>query len=96
MMLLIAQILLTVVAWNRGWKTLALIPVGTVICLGLLVGIVGAASNTAMDALEGILLMLDFITVLVLAVMSAVKRHSGQSVRSDNRSSESLAKIAGS
>lgn len=37
-MLLILEVILTIFAWRKGWKWLALLPVGIVLILGLLIG----------------------------------------------------------
>jgi hypothetical protein len=37
-MLLIAQILLTVQAWRKGWRAWALLPVGIDLLIGILIG----------------------------------------------------------
>lgn len=37
-MILIAQVLLTVQAWRKGWKGWALLPMGVALLLGLLLG----------------------------------------------------------
>jgi hypothetical protein len=37
-MILVAQVLLTVQAWRKGWKGWALLPMGVALLLGLLLG----------------------------------------------------------
>ena len=62
--MLIVEIVLTIVAWNRGWKWLALIPLGMAFGIGL---IAGASGATASD-LES-LLVIDVIAIIALIVM---------------------------
>ena len=38
-MLLFLEIILTIVAWNRGWKALALIPAAVIFVMGLMIGV---------------------------------------------------------
>ena len=39
-MILVAQLVLTVQAWRKGWKGWALLPMGVALLLGLLLGVV--------------------------------------------------------
>jgi len=39
----ILQIILSIVAWNRGWKWLALIPILVALPLGFLIGYIGGS-----------------------------------------------------
>ena len=65
-MLLIAEILLTIFAWRRGWKAKALIPVGAAIGVGLIIGIMIASSGSTVPA--GVILI-DIIAVIALIIM---------------------------
>jgi hypothetical protein len=47
-MLLIAQILLTVQAWRKGWRAWALLPVGMDLLIGMLIGIAVEDVNQAL------------------------------------------------
>lgn len=38
-MLLAAEIILTIIAWIKGWKAKALIPIISALCIGLLIGL---------------------------------------------------------
>jgi len=68
-MLLIAEILLTIFAWRKGWKWYALIPLCATVLIGLLIGVgIGASGGTTQDAF-GIGVVLDIIAVVVLIGM---------------------------
>lgn len=70
-MLLILEIILTIVAWKRGWKSMALIPVGVVFCIGLIVGATGATAATIAS-----LIIFDVICVIILIVMSITGKNN--------------------
>lgn len=68
-MLLIAEILLTIFAWRKGWKWLALLPIGICLVLGFLVGFVIGASGGYVDDASGMGMVLDLIAIVVLIIM---------------------------
>jgi len=45
-MILLGQIILTVVAWNNGWRWLALIPMASAFIIGFIIGMVVGEYNT--------------------------------------------------
>ena len=61
-MLLIAEIILTVFAWRKGWKWRALLPVGIAFGIGLIIGASGGGVT------EGII-FIDVAAVIALIVM---------------------------
>lgn len=74
-MLLILEIMLTIAAWKRGWKALALIPVG----LAFLVGLVIAGSmEPGADPSEILPFALvgDGLAIVALVVMSMTGRRA--------------------
>ena len=73
-MLLLLEIYLTVTAWNKGWKSWALAPLGATMAIGFLLGVALAASGHPVDPAElmGPGLALDGLCIVVLGVMSAV------------------------
>lgn len=67
--MLIIEIILTIIAWNRGWKWWALLPLGIAFGFGFIAG----ASGMSQSDLEG-LLFLDVIAIIALVIMIAVKK----------------------
>jgi hypothetical protein len=65
-MLLIAEIILTFFAW-RNWRWLSLIPVGSAIFLGFVVG----SANRYADPMDYV--WVDILAVVALIVMVSVK-----------------------
>ncbi|MFA5108984.1 MAG: hypothetical protein WC458_00335 [Patescibacteria group bacterium] len=59
-MLLILQIILTVVAWKRGYKAWALIPIVVAVSVGLIIGANGGDPGSALvlDIIVGVVLLL--------------------------------------
>jgi len=68
--MLILEIILTIVAWNRGWKWLALIPLGVAFGIGL---ILGSTGNFSVDD-AGSLIWIDVVAIIALIVMIAKKK----------------------
>lgn len=70
-MILALEIILTVVAWRKGWKSKALIPVviilGGTILFGLLAGASGLNSNDIFFPS----LVFDFVLIGILSTMCA-------------------------
>lgn len=60
-MLLIAEIILTILAWRKGWRWLAIIPVGIAVLIGMILGFSGGA-------LEGAFVF-DILAIIALIVM---------------------------
>ena len=61
-MLLIAEIILTIVAWNKGWKWLSLIPIGISFLIGVMLGLSGFTSL-------GPFAIFDILAIIALVVM---------------------------
>jgi hypothetical protein len=66
-MLLIAEIILTVFAWRKGWKWYSLIPGGSALFLGFCVGL----SNP--NGSLGSAIWVDVLATIALIVMVSVK-----------------------
>jgi hypothetical protein len=64
-MLLIAEIILTIFAWRKGWKGLALIPLGVAFGLGLILGLNGVAPDDLAS-----LIWVDVLAIIALIVMT--------------------------
>jgi len=67
--MLIVEIILTIAAWGRGWKWLALLPLGLAFGLGLILG----ASGVSVDDL-GSLIWVDVLAIIALIVMTIVRK----------------------
>jgi len=63
-MLLIAEIVLTVLVWQKGWKWLSLIPVISALLIGLMFGIVGGSL-----IVSPWIILIDVLAVIALIVM---------------------------
>ncbi len=65
--MLILEIILTIVAWGRGWKWLALLPLGMAFGIGL---IAGANGVTDLDSL----IWIDVVAIVALIAMIIAKK----------------------
>lgn len=73
-MLLILEIILTIVAWNRGWGAKALIPIGASLVIGFAIGFfIGLGGGHITAGVVGIVRILDFIAMGIIAFMAFVK-----------------------
>lgn len=70
--MLIIEIVLTIIAWTRGWKWKALIPVIAAFGIGLIYGLSGAANNGVSPGL----IVVDVLAIVALAIMCFVKPKS--------------------
>jgi hypothetical protein len=59
--LLLAQIILTVIVWKKGWKWLSLIPIGVCLLFGLLIGLSGGEPSSG--------IFIDIIAIVALIIM---------------------------
>jgi len=73
-MTLIFEVVLTVVAYKRGWKWIAILPVGICIIIALGIGFVGGLTGCSLQTLIPYLISLDIMTILALIWMSIKKR----------------------
>jgi Na+/phosphate symporter len=71
-MLLIVEIILTIVAWRRGWMWYSLIPVGIGVTLGFLIGVSAASSGSTIDAASPGFIIIDLIICVALGIMAGV------------------------
>lgn len=70
-MLTVVEIILTIVAWKRGWKGWALLPLGLVMILAFVIGAsVGVTGGDVEDVL-GACLLLEVLATIALGVMIA-------------------------
>jgi len=70
-MIIIIEIILTIVAWTRGWKAQALIPMGSVFAIGFFIGL----TATVTAALLSALLWLDGACIVALMIMSTTGKN---------------------
>jgi len=75
-MLLAIQIALTVAAWRKGWKGLALLPLGAALACGFVFGAAMGAGGLSEGAVFGIGLLIDLGVIAALGVMAAVGRRT--------------------
>ncbi len=66
-MLFILEVILTVAAWRKGWKSMAMLPIGLVITLSLIL-----ALGLRLDPGDhvGLFVSMDLIATCVLGVMA--------------------------
>ena len=68
-MLLIAEIILTIFAWKKGWRWWALVPMEFALLIGLFMGMGVGESGGDVDSVRGISIVLDVLAVIALIVM---------------------------
>lgn len=71
--MIILEIILTIVAWNRGWRWLSLIPIVACFLIGFFIGIYAVQSGTPVEEFKN-LFVIDLIGIIALVVMIAYKR----------------------
>lgn len=69
-MLLILEIILTIFAWRKGWKWLALLPVGIGFTLGLIIGFATGVTGGNVNDIKPLAFVLDIIVFIVLIIMN--------------------------
>lgn len=68
--MLIIEIILTIFAWRKGWRWLALLPMGIALLIGLLIGFgIGASGGEVTSG--GPAIVIDIMAVIALIVMVA-------------------------
>lgn len=70
-MLMIAEILLTIRAWKKGWRVRALLPMGIALGVCIFMGAAAGASGGSADDLLGLALLIELLGVVALIVMCA-------------------------
>jgi hypothetical protein len=74
---LIIQIILSIVAWNRGWKWLALIPVVGGFLLGFIIGLIATSMGYSTEDLQWAIIF-DIIVFIILIIMCIKKPKSAE------------------
>lgn len=70
-MFLIIEIVLTIIAWIRGWKWRSLIPIGSAVFIGFFLGALWTlfGGDPFSSSLTGWVLILDLIVIGILIYM---------------------------
>lgn len=66
MLTLIIEVWLTVVAWRKGWRGYALLPLAGLFCAGMLIGMSVAATGGKLEDVVGVAVLLELICIGVL------------------------------
>lgn len=69
--MLIIEIVLTVFAWRKGWKWLALLPMGLALIIGALIGFAIGTSGGNVTGATGFGIALDVFAIIALIIMMA-------------------------
>jgi hypothetical protein len=69
--MLIIEIILTIFAWRKGWRWLALIPMGLALLIGFIIGLSIGASGGSVADLSGGAILIDVAAIIALIVMVA-------------------------
>jgi len=72
MIMLILEIVLTIVAWRKGWKAWALLPLGAGFGLGVIMGLLGIIP----DETSALWLVPDLAAIIALIIMAAKGRQT--------------------
>lgn len=85
--MLIIEIILTIIAWSRGWKAKSLIPLGCVVGIGFLIGLImGSSGYSQQDiANAGWIIVFDIIGMLVLVGMIFIQPKSVKDTKEENK-----------
>jgi len=91
--MLIVEIILTIKAWQKGWKGWALLPIGSAIALGFLMGMVVGMNGGSSDDLFAMGFVVELVVIGVLIAMAVraprgIKKpfepaHKHESIRAD-------------
>lgn len=75
--MLIIEIILTIVAWGRGWRWLSLIPLGSLMLLAILIGLsIPLALSNPLQ-----FIWLDVLAIIALIIMIAQPRRKAPRVK---------------
>lgn len=70
-MLIIAEIILTVTAWRKGWRRWALLPMGIVLGIAFVIGVAIGTSGASAEDVFGVAFILDIPAIVALIIMTA-------------------------
>jgi hypothetical protein len=77
MLMMVVEVILTVVAWRKGWRGWALLPMGAIMLVGLVAGLVAGAVGATESQFSHVtvaLFPLELVGVGVLVWMAAKGR----------------------
>lgn len=72
-MILILEIILTIIAWVRGWKWRALIPLISLLVIGFMAGMLLLSLGIDPEVFVPAGIFIDFLGVIALIIMIVVK-----------------------
>lgn len=75
-MLLLAEIILTIFVWRKGYKWLSLIPAGVGLVTGFLLGLGIAASGGDVITARGLSIFIDILVIVALIGMLIAKNQT--------------------
>jgi hypothetical protein len=71
--MIIVEILLTIWAWNRGWKWYSLLPLGIAVFIGLIAGFsIGTSGGSTNDV--GWVVVFDVLATIALIIMISIRK----------------------
>jgi len=70
-MLFILEIVLTIVAWKRGWKGWALVPIAFAVVIGFVIGAVIRAQGGSLEDVIPLTLVIDGACIVSLIALTA-------------------------
>jgi hypothetical protein len=70
-MILILEIILTIIAWQRGWKWKALIPVTAAFIMGIFLATISIATGNIPNPSSTV--MWDIMAVIALIILCSIK-----------------------
>ena len=68
-MILILEIIFTIIAWRKGWKGWALLPLGICMFVGILIGLSVGASEGSIEDVAPWCILLDLVALISLIVL---------------------------
>ena len=69
-MILIAEILLTIFAWRRGWKGYALLPLAIALLIGVIIGLSMGSTGSSIESIKAVALVFDILAIITLIIMN--------------------------
>lgn len=72
--MIILEIILTIIAWIRGWRWKALLPLGSVLVIGFIVGAIMGTQGYTIDDIQnqGWIVFIEVIGFLAMLIMAIV------------------------
>ncbi|HPI81857.1 MAG TPA: hypothetical protein PK122_01345 [Candidatus Paceibacterota bacterium] len=82
-MLLLAEIILTIFAWRKGYKWLSLLPLGVGLITGFILGAGIAASGGDVVTARGLSIFIDLLVIVALVGMLLAKKQTKDLEKTD-------------